>query len=365
MTDPINIVTDQIPGSGIGMFATSLFRLLRDKVRDLRLVFLPYYSTALPDDAPAVIRTASARSPWEVPFKMRQNERLFLANRALAEEPAHLLGASYGLARRPGRTIATVHDFYIRQLSPSLIRNPSSMAVHLYISTQTIISQRDLARCERVVSVSNATRHDLRRKSGIDSLVIHHWIEADRFHPRPRESCRLALGLPKGRRILLNVSVSGTNKGLPLLKRAIEGLPREYLLVKVGCAVPSEGQRVLNVGRVDQQSLPLYYCAADAYIHTSSKEGFCIPLIEAMGSQLPVVSRSTPEAHEVLDNAGVYVDGNTPESFADSIRSLESSEKVKTLSVEMTQRASAFSRETAAERYLQLYAETFGPHILV
>jgi len=65
---------------------------------------------------------------------------------------------------------------------------------------------------------------------------------------------------------------------------------------------------VLMTGRVDFSQLLAFYSVADAYISLSRHEGFCVPLLEAMYMNLPVMARGSAAVPETMDGAGVVVD---------------------------------------------------------
>ena len=61
------------------------------------------------------------------------------------------------------------------------------------------------------------------------------------------------------------------------------------------------------VGAVCQDELNAYYAVARAFLCLSDHEGFCIPLLEAMAHDVPVVAHAAGAVPETLDGAGVLV----------------------------------------------------------
>ena len=61
------------------------------------------------------------------------------------------------------------------------------------------------------------------------------------------------------------------------------------------------------VGSVRQDELNAYYDVSRAFLCLSDHEGFCIPLLEAMTHDLPVVAYAAGAVPETLDGAGVLV----------------------------------------------------------
>lgn len=64
---------------------------------------------------------------------------------------------------------------------------------------------------------------------------------------------------------------------------------------------------VLMPGSVRGDELRAYYQAAHVFLCLSEHEGFCIPLLEAMGHDVPVIAHDAGAVAETLDGAGVLV----------------------------------------------------------
>ncbi|MBN2006004.1 MAG: glycosyltransferase [Anaerolineae bacterium] len=62
---------------------------------------------------------------------------------------------------------------------------------------------------------------------------------------------------------------------------------------------------VVFTGHVTFRDLKTYYEAADLFLCTSHHEGFCVPLLEAMYFDLPVLARAETSVPYTLGNAGV------------------------------------------------------------
>jgi L-malate glycosyltransferase len=66
-------------------------------------------------------------------------------------------------------------------------------------------------------------------------------------------------------------------------------------------------KNVEMVGSVRQDELTAYYAVSRAFLCLSDHEGFCIPLLEAMTHDLPVVAYGAGAVPETLDGAGVLL----------------------------------------------------------
>jgi L-malate glycosyltransferase len=85
-----------------------------------------------------------------------------------------------------------------------------------------------------------------------------------------------------------------------------DGLPRYYAQVR---ALISEFRmlpdRFWFTGPVPDEDLAAFYRWADVYVSLSEHEGFCVPLIEAMAADVPVLAYEAGAVPETLGGAGV------------------------------------------------------------
>ena len=65
------------------------------------------------------------------------------------------------------------------------------------------------------------------------------------------------------------------------------------------------GDRCIFTGPVPDIELAAYYRAASVYISLSEHEGFCVPLVEAMAMDVPVLAYSAAAVPDTLGGAGV------------------------------------------------------------
>ena len=63
--------------------------------------------------------------------------------------------------------------------------------------------------------------------------------------------------------------------------------------------------RVVFTGAVSDEELVIYYQQADVYISLSEHEGFCVPLVEAMAADVPVLAYASTAVPDTLGGAGV------------------------------------------------------------
>lgn len=88
----------------------------------------------------------------------------------------------------------------------------------------------------------------------------------------------------------------GRFDGVPRYYSAIRALIREYDL-------PPD--RFIFTGAVPNEDLATYFRMASVYISLSEHEGFCVPLLEAMAADLPVLAYRAAAVPDTLGGAGV------------------------------------------------------------
>ncbi|MGH9371124.1 MAG: glycosyltransferase family 4 protein, partial [Vicinamibacterales bacterium] len=85
-----------------------------------------------------------------------------------------------------------------------------------------------------------------------------------------------------------------------------EGVPRYYAMIRALIVqyrmLP---ERFVFTGGVPDDDLAAYYRWADAYVSLSEHEGFCVPLVEAMAADVPVLAYAAGAVPETLGGAGV------------------------------------------------------------
>lgn len=85
-----------------------------------------------------------------------------------------------------------------------------------------------------------------------------------------------------------------------------DATPKYYLAIRELLAryrMP-EG-RFIFTGPVPDEDLAAYYRTASVYISLSEHEGFCVPLLEAMAADVPVLAYSSTAVPDTLGGAGV------------------------------------------------------------
>ena len=83
-------------------------------------------------------------------------------------------------------------------------------------------------------------------------------------------------------------------------------VPRYYAMIR---ALMAEyrllNDRFIFTGPIPDEELAVYYRQAAVYVSLSEHEGFCVPLVEAMATDVPVLAYSAAAVPDTLGGAGV------------------------------------------------------------
>ena len=117
-------------------------------------------------------------------------------------------------------------------------------------------------------------------------------------------------------------------------------------------------EHILMPGYIVNSDLPYIYNGAFAFLYTSLRESFGIPLLEAMACGTPVITSNTSSMPEIAGHNAILVNPESSDEIAEMMLQLErdedSYEKQKAIGLE---RAKLFSWRRTAEQLLRLYQE--------
>jgi len=205
------------------------------------------------------------------------------------------------------------------------------------------------------------------------STVIPHGVD-DEFRRTPSPPHAIAdYDIDKPFRILY-VSIVDVYKHQWNVVRAVRrlrevGLP--VILDLVGPSYPAALRRLRSAmdaadpqrtyiqysGPVSHGDLPRIYASADLFVFASTCENMPIILAEAMASALPIASSNTGPMPEVLGDAGLYFDPESPEEIEEALRSLiENHELRARLARSAAERSDSLQWRTCADRTFEFLA---------
>lgn len=120
-------------------------------------------------------------------------------------------------------------------------------------------------------------------------------------------------------------------------------------------------ERVRFLGRVRHDVLVTLYTHASAYFCTSTHEGFCAPLLEAMHFGVPILARAAAAVPETLGGAGILFDEPDPASLAEMLQLLLIDTALRAhLRESGRSRVAEFAPERVSRRWVETLENVLG-----
>lgn len=243
-------------------------------------------------------------------------------------QSAHEPPPAFGIRAR----VAIVHDLaFTHRDAPSNF----SAAVRSELDRWTALNVHS---ARAIVAVSESAAIDVIRTYGISRdrvVVAHHGLDRERFHCNHAASqiraCRSRYGIEQS--YLLFVGTVQPRKNIPVLVEAVaraRAAGMSAMLVVAGAdgwqaedsreAMARAGAQVVRyLGRVPANDLPLLVAGAQAFVSVARAEGFGLPALEAMASGIPVIVANEAGLAEVVGDAGVQVDPDSPDQISQAL----------------------------------------------
>jgi glycosyltransferase involved in cell wall biosynthesis len=289
---------------------------------------------------------------------------LFVGRVDVAHSPHPLL-----LPSRRARRVVTIHDLHFLQ-------RPDQVSGEIRRDYPRLV-RKSAERADLVQTVSGFTRDAIVSLLGIPQEKIR--IVGPGVAPpeNPAGLRRLPLpGLNAGD-YLAFVGTLEPRKNVPLLIRAYARLVEELgsaaplRLALAGGGRPEYVRelktlakelgilhRVVFLGYCSRKDIWRFYAGAAALVITSSVEGFCIPLLEAMAAGTPVVAVATSAIPEVAGDAALLVEEGDLEGLSGALVEVLADGELRDRLVRRGRdRSRMFTWEASAKKLLGLYRE--------
>ena len=238
-------------------------------------------------------------------------------------------------------TVISLHGDYdeIRRLPLKYFRflNDSSWAIlinHLFsIILSKFTEKYCLSNAANIICVSKFLVKYATKYGAKNISVIYNRVDTNQFIPQRDKNNRL---------IILSVGRVGVQKNQECLIKSIKNLDVDLILIGQPdlndrgyyrylqrlVKKMKMNERVKFIESVPNNKINHYYSNADIFAIASRWEGFCVPVLEAMASGLPVVVDDKEPLPEVLGGTGMVVK-NTPRAFEQAFKKLISSPKLR------------------------------------
>ena len=266
--------------------------------------------------------------------------------------------------------ILTLHDIIF--LEPRDKQN-KSLYQNLGWFYRRMVVPRILKKCRRIITVSEFEQNNIISKLGLPRkqvAMIYNGYN-DWFRPMEDTDCVFAKYMAeRGYLFFLGNTDPKKNTERTLIayskylerssvkrKLLMADLDRHYLNDII------ERNHIENIlshiempGYIVNTDLPYVYSAAFAFLYTSLRESFGIPLLESMACGTPIVTSNTSSMPEIAGPDAILVNPESADEICEQLLKLENDKTFYQQQVEMgLQRAKLFSWKYTADQLLSLY----------
>ena len=274
--------------------------------------------------------------------------------------------------RLPGRRVLYYHNVTPARFFAPYDAGITNMAIHGRRELATLADRTDLA-----LGVSDFNRAELDELGFADTGVLPIVVDTARLTGaarRPALEAILADGLVNilfvgrlapNKKIEDHIRLAehykrsvdayyrfvfvGRTDAVPSYYRTIQALVREYRMLQ---------DRFWFVGAVPDEDLAAYYRHAHAYVSMSEHEGFCVPLVESMAMDVPVLAYADGAVPETMGGAGVTFAPKDLEQAAELLSDLVYDEPLRrAVFAGQRRRLTHFSRDRLEPQLQQMLEE--------
>ncbi len=263
------------------------------------------------------------------------------------------------------KTILTIHDL-VAFLFPGTHNRKANLIERLFI-------KKALKKADHIITVSQNTKKDVQEKFKFYKNPISTIYNAadETYKPVAKEKLTNFIkktNLPKHFFVAVGTLIPRKNypnliKALALLHKTHPG----YQLMIVGGKGWQEqeihdlitqnylSKKVHLLGYLSTTAIRNLYNLAKALVFPSFYEGFGIPPLEAMKSGCPVITSYTSSIPEVVGDAALLINPESPEEIATAMKKLiENEELAESLRNKGLAQAQKFSWQQSAEKLLEI-----------
>jgi UDP-glucose:(heptosyl)LPS alpha-1,3-glucosyltransferase len=231
----------------------------------------------------------------------------------------------------------------------------------------------------KVIVTTTDVQRDLERLYNVphhDVVVVPNGFNPSEFNIEKRlnqrSRVRAQLGLTDDTFVLLFAGNELERKGFYTLVRAMGHLRKAKIVVLiVGRYDTAEAQKVVNVHQLDNQirlcgstsNIAEFHSAADAFVLPTKYEAFCLAILEALGSGLPVITTRVPGAYNaIVENVNGLLLDNPEDDYglAECIRNLSEEFQDGFEAKDIAQTVECYQWPTVLLKYEQILIQNTG-----
>lgn len=273
------------------------------------------------------------------------------------------------LHRKGVKTILTVHDLAIFKEENNIAGYTNEAfkdRIKAYLDKTT-------GRADGIITVSDSTRRDLEEMyPGTKGKIRTIYLGPKLWRKSQGHMKQLSEYGLEDKRYLLFAGLISIRKNIPGLLGGFKrsGLEKEYKLVLAGGEGPGFSliretvsrlgleSSVVFTGYRSENELSLLYDGAKAFMFPTYYEGFGLPVIEAMGKGIPVLTSKNGATREISGGLAVYCDPHDQDSIAKGIAEVVMTKEE--LIPKLKEWARGFSWDKCAAETLAFYEEVLS-----
>ena len=299
--------------------------------------------------------------PWQYFWTLgRLTMEMFWRRPRVLFVPAHAIPLIH-----PWRTITTIHDIAFKMeknvyAEETIDRGQRFLRILIIFVIKHILflsgkgfkydatayldwsTHYALRHAKKVITVSHNTKKEIVDvyKVNPDKVVVIHNGYDDSFYKKIEDQTKIDKVLDKyglNFPYLLSVGRLEKKKNIPMLIEALALLKENHPEIKTKLVLIGHAgfgydeikyiieeynlnSEVMMLGWVAEADLPVIYNGALAFVFPSRREGFGIPVIQALACGLPTAVSDIPVLREVAGEATIYFDKDDKEDMAEKLK---------------------------------------------
>ena len=276
--------------------------------------------------------------------------------------------------------VTTLHDVIFKEITVLKQLNSSASWYqkigNLY---RRFIANAVIRKSNQLITVSNFEKQNISNIYKLDDTkiqTVHNGVNtsfASSIRENQKDEVKRKYGLPE--QFLLHIGNTDPRKNTARVLKAfynyVNATSEDLKLVLVGLnetklksilkdtSLEKElADKIVLTGYVSDEDLPVIFNLAEIFLFPSLREGFGIPIIEAMACGVPVITSNTSSMPEVAGEAACLVNPKSEKEIFEAIQNIQSNKAYKN---ELIQKGfkqyQLFSWENAAKKVLEIYQQ--------
>ena len=240
-----------------------------------------------------------------------------------------------------------------------------------------LVVPRILKKCKRIITVSNYEKNNIMMKLGIPeermamiyngyntwfkhvsdtNLVYKKYIDTEGYffflgNTDPKKNTERTL-------IAYSKYLEKSDVKRKLLMADLDNTYLEDIIERN--QIGNIRNHIVMPGYIVNSDLPYIYNSAFAFLYTSLRESFGIPLLEAMACGTPVITSNTSSMPEIAGQEAILIDPENADEIAEKMLQLEKDDVLYRKQEEIgIERAKLFSWQQTAEQLLTVYEKVY------